>query len=80
MQKERTIIDFEIIWKKINHKLTKGEETLLSQWLGEDIAHQRYLDKAIRYYIEGSEFTGNKTESEKVWKELNLKESEKGKK
>jgi len=79
MQKERTIIDFEIIWKKINHKLTKGEETLLSQWLGEDIAHQRYLDKAIRYYNEGSEFTGNKTESEKVWKELNLKESEKGK-
>ena len=67
---DRTIIDFEIIWKKINHTLTVEEEMLLSQWLSESSAHQRYLDNTMRYYLEGSNFSANKEESEKAWKML----------
>jgi hypothetical protein len=78
MQKERTIIDFEIIWKKINHSLTKDEEILISGWLSESQEHQRYMDNAMKYYLEGSAFVDNKTESEKAWKALNLKERRSG--
>jgi ferric-dicitrate binding protein FerR (iron transport regulator) len=78
MQKERTIIDFEIIWKKINHSITEDEERLLSGWLSESQEHQRYMDNTMKYYLEGSAFMDNKTESEKAWKALNLKEQRSG--
>ena len=68
MTKERMIIDFEIIWKKINHTITDKEDILLSQWLNESPAHQRYLDNAMHYYLEGSAFSDKKAETEKAWK------------
>jgi len=70
MPKNPTIIDFEIIWKKINQSLTQEEEILLSEWLNESPAHQRYLDNAMQYHIGYSGFTGNKTETDKAWKTL----------
>jgi len=73
MPKDRTIFDFEIIWKKINHTLTDEEDQLLSQWLNESPSHQRYFNKAIRYYEEGSVFSGSKTETESAWKALKNK-------
>lgn len=74
MPKERTIIDFEIIWKKINHTLTIDEETLLSQWLNESPLHQQYLDNAIHYYRAGSDFKDKKAETAKAWKTFKNKE------
>lgn len=73
MPKDRTIIDFEIIWKKINHTLTEKEERLLSQWLNESPLHQQYLDKAMHYYQQGSDFTDPVTETGKAWTALNIK-------
>ena len=70
MPKDQTIIDFEFIWKNINHTLTEREEIFLFQWLNESPSHQLYFDKATRYYLEGSVFNGNKTETEKAWKAL----------
>lgn len=73
MPKNTTIIDFEIIWKKINQSLTEEEEILLSQWLNESPAHQRYLDNVMQYYLEDSGFSVNKTETDKAWKTLKNK-------
>lgn len=70
MPKDQTIIDFEFIWKKINHTLTEKEEIFLSQWLNENPSHQLYFDKATRYYQEGSVFNGNNTETDKAWNAL----------
>src|SRR5659263_353489 len=67
---DRTIFDFEIIWKKINHTLTDEEDKFLSQWLNESPSHQRYFEKAVRYYQEGSDFSDSKAETEQAWKTL----------
>jgi len=67
MVKGRTILDFEIIWKKMNHKLTEEEELYLSQWLNENPSHQQYFDKASHYFDEGSSFSGHKTDTEQAW-------------
>jgi len=73
MAKERVIIDFEIIWKKINQSLTEEEEILLSQWLNESPSHKRYFDKAVQYYLEGSGFDENMSDTENSWKSLKNK-------
>jgi len=70
---ERTIIDFEIIWKKINHSITEEEEILLSQWLNENPDHQHYLDNAMQYFHEGSSFSDHKEDTAKAWKTLKNK-------
>ena len=70
MPKVQTIIDFEIIWKKINGSLTSDEEGLLSRWLDEDPAHLKYLEKALRHYHEGLKPGFNKAETEKAWRKL----------
>ena len=70
MSKEQTIIDFEIIWKKLNHTTTENDEILLTQWLNETSDHQKYFDKAIRYYREGSGFGDSAAETEEAWKAL----------
>lgn len=77
MQKDQTIIDFEIIWKKINHSITEDEERFLNKWLNESPSHQRYMDNAMQYYLEGSAFDDSKTISEKVWKALVFSETKK---
>jgi transmembrane sensor len=73
MPKDRAIIDFEIIWKKINHCLTEEEELSLSKWLNESPVRQKYMDNVMKYYLEGSGFDGAKAETEKAWKVFNAK-------
>jgi len=73
MPTDRTIIDFEIIWKKINSTLTEEEEFLLSQWINESPEHRTYFDNAIKYHREGSSFNVNKAETENAWKALKIK-------
>lgn len=73
MPKDRVIFDFEIIWKKINQSLTGEEEILLSQWLNESASHRRYFDKAMKYYLEGSDFEESESETDKAWKAIKNK-------
>ena len=73
MPEERVIIDFEIIWKKINHSLTEEEEILLTQWLNESGAHRRYFDKAKKYYINGSTIRPGKSKTDIAWEKLKSK-------
>ena len=73
MPKDRTIIDFEIIWKKINDSLTDEEEILLSKWMNESPSHQQYMDNAVKYYLDGSSFSDDKGETGKAWKALKNK-------
>jgi len=70
MPKEQTIIDFEIIWKKINHTTTETEEITLNRWLDENPEHQQFMDKVIRYYRDGSGFSDNNAEAERAWRTL----------
>ena len=73
MSKQQTIIDFEIIWRKINSSITTDEEQLLTSWLEESPAHQEYLHKAMRYYHEGSRPNISRSETEKAWRKLKRK-------
>jgi len=73
MTKDHTIIDYKIIWKKVNFSLTNEEEILLTQWLNESPLHQQYLDKAMRYALEGSGCPDNKAETDEVWNSLRNK-------
>lgn len=73
MPTEHVIIDFEIIWKKINGSLVSEEELFLSKWLDESPLHRHYYDNALRYYQEGSSFSDAKRETEKAWKSLQSK-------
>jgi len=79
MIKNRSMIDFEIIWKKINLTLTPKEELALSKWLKEDSSHQEFLDKARAYYLNGSSFEECKTECLRAWRKMSLKTSNKSK-
>lgn len=71
MPKERVIIDYAIIWKKINQSpLSSEEEALLSQWLSVNPSHRSYFDKIVRYHLEGSGFEEDEIKTEKAWKLL----------
>ena len=70
---ERTIIDLEIIWKKINHSITSEEEMFLAQWLKESPDNQQYFDNALRHYQDGSVFGLSKAETDKAWETLKKK-------
>lgn len=73
MPNDQLIIDYDLIWKKINSSLTVEEEILLSQWLNESPLHQQSLDKAIHYALEGSSCPDDKAETAQVWKTLRYK-------
>ncbi len=66
----RTTIDFEILWKKINKSLTKEEEHLFDQWIGENEDHQLYFEKALKYFSEGSGSDTNMPDVEAEWQKL----------
>lgn len=67
MPKERSLIDFKLIWGKINHTLSAEEDIFLSKWLDESYLHQQYFDNAERFYKQGSSFIDTKSETERVW-------------
>lgn len=73
MPTEHTIIDFEIIWKKINGNLVAEEELFFSKWMDESPLHRHYYDNTLRYYREGSSFSDAKKETEKAWESLQRK-------
>jgi transmembrane sensor len=77
MPMERSIIDFELVWKKINRTISLEEDFLLSNWLKESSLHQQYFDNVLRFYKEGSGFVDAKAETERAWKAL-LRKLEKG--
>lgn len=77
MAMERSIIDFELVWKKINRTISLEEDLLLSNWLNESSLHQQYYDNVLRFYKEGSGFIDAKAETERAWKAL-LRKLEKG--
>ncbi len=79
MPKERTIIDYEIIWKKIHQSLTDEEELLLRQWLNESDSHKHYFDETVRYYHEGSDFNKDGSDIRTAWKALKIKDKSKSK-
>lgn len=70
MPKERSLIDFKLIWGKINHTLSAEEDIFLSKWLDESYLHQQYFDNAERFYKQGSSFIDTKSETERVWREI----------
>src|SRR5665647_73986 len=70
MPKERSLIDFKLIWGKINHTLSAEEDIFLSKWLDESYLHQQYFDNAKRFYSQGSSFIDTKSETERVWREI----------
>jgi len=67
MTKDQKEIDFEIIWKKINHTLSKEEKIELLQWLEDDPSHQEYLEHATDYYQHGSGFRNVEEEKAVIW-------------
>lgn len=77
MPKDQEIIDFEIIWKKINQALTEEEEISLAKWLNESAPHRHYFDEAVRYYQEGSFFNDNGPDTEKAWEAIKNKKFKK---
>jgi transmembrane sensor len=77
MIKNRSMIDFEIIWKKANLTLTVQEELALSNWLQVDDSHQKFLDNALKYYSQGASFEECKIECTKAWKRFKQATSKK---
>jgi len=77
MSKDQEIIDFAIIWEKINQTLTAEEEIQLSTWLNESPSHRHYFDEAVRYYQEGSGFNESESDTEKAWEAIKNKEFKK---
>lgn len=73
MPKERTIIDYEIIWKKINQSLSDEEELLLRKWLDESESHKRYFDETIRYYRKKAGFNKDELDTKAAWNTLKIK-------
>ena len=73
MSKQRTIIDFTIIWKKIHRVMTSDEEDkLLQNWLEEDPEHLEFYEQVLRFYAEGSHFRDNEG-LKKAWKNVQRK-------
>ncbi len=73
MPKIVTIINFEIIWKKINHNISDKEEEVLEQWLAESIEHRKFYESAKRFYGQGSAFEDKKEVAEQAWKDVKRK-------
>lgn len=46
-------IDFAIIWKKINSKLTAREEKAFNSWLNSDTSHKIFFEKILYYHQTG---------------------------
>lgn len=73
MSKQRNIIDFEIIWKKIYKEMISDEENkLLQSWLEEAPVHQEFYEQVQRFYAEGSHFRNNEG-LKKAWKNVQRK-------
>ncbi len=67
------MIDFEIIWKKINDRISDEEEILLKRWLDEQPSHRLYYENALRFYTSGTQFVNSPAELEKAMRNIHHK-------
>ena len=73
MSKQRNIIEFSIIWKKIHRMIiSDSEDKLLQNWMEEDSGHLKFYKQAQRFYTEGSQFR-DEQELKKAWKGVQQK-------
>ena len=73
MSKQRNMIDFEIIWKKIHRIIADDEDKLLQNWIDENPKHRMFYKHAEGFYANGSQFSNNKQELKKAWKKVRQK-------
>ncbi|MEQ9290170.1 MAG: DUF4974 domain-containing protein [Cyclobacteriaceae bacterium] len=69
MATTKSIIDFELILKKIEGRATAEEEEFLQQWLEESEEHKKYFHRANDFYQNGSAFE-NGLDSQAAWNEI----------
>lgn len=61
-------IDFVIIWKKINSKLTPKEEKAFNNWLNSDTSHKIFFEKIFYYQQTGEVKDKHDLNIIKAWK------------
>ena len=61
-------IEFELIWKRINGKLTGREEKLFFQWLNADSKNAIYFEKAKVFYNSGNIYNAKQIDIDSSWK------------
>lgn len=66
-------LDFEIIWKKINTRLSEEEEILFNRWLSDSPLHQKYFANAGEYFAKGTRFNQSPAELRKALKDIQRK-------
>lgn len=69
MATTKSIIDFELILRKIEDRATAEEEEFLQQWLEESEEHRKYFHRAYDFYQNGSAFE-NGLDSQAAWNEI----------
>ncbi len=70
MSKQRNMIDFAVIWRKIHQETIPDQENkLLQNWLEEDPGHLEFYEQAQRFYTEGTRFRDHE-ELKKAWKSV----------
>ncbi len=70
MSKQRNIIEFAVIWKKIHGMIiAEAEDRLLQKWKEEDSRHLKFYEQAKRFHAEGSQFRADQ-ELNKAWKNV----------
>ncbi|MEI6566338.1 MAG: FecR domain-containing protein [Verrucomicrobiota bacterium] len=67
MTNRKTIIDIELVWKKINQTISEEEDQLLEQWLNESPDHQKYMTQATKFFLHGSGFPEGNEATVKGW-------------
>lgn len=68
--KKRTLIDTEVVWKKINGTLTKEESQLFDQWVEENEEHRSFFEKALKFFKEGSSIQNEPLNLKEDWQKL----------
>ncbi|WP_159520672.1 FecR family protein [Sunxiuqinia indica] len=63
-------IDFIIIWKKINDKLSVRQEKEFNQWLKADYSHQVFFEKVLHYYKTGEVKNARDHDFINAWKSI----------
>ncbi|MEN8250912.1 MAG: hypothetical protein ABFS32_18410 [Bacteroidota bacterium] len=67
------VVDFEIIWKKINCSLSPDEEKTLAKWLKGDKNRQEFFNKAVEFYKDSSEKNADLSTTQKGWEKISEK-------
>lgn len=70
MAKQRQIIDFELLWKKIHTKLTDEEEATLQRWLSENSKHRAYFKDLQQYYQQSTETVPPPLNATAAWEKI----------